>query len=362
MMPVRPPRAPRTPFALLLIAALLGGCAHERDDGAAEAPPAVVNAETAAVVSGPFTEVLDAIGEVEPRAGHDARLSAPGAGRIADVLVTTGQRVARDQALVALEAAPFETAARSAVAAVAAAKQARDRAQRLVDQGISPRRDLEQADADLARARADSAVAARAAELATLRAPFAGVVTRMDAAIGASVDPSQPLVEVADPGALDVVLQVSPADAGRLHTGADVALYRGQEASGEALAHGSVTDIGGIVDTVSRTVGVRVHLAPAASARIGETLFARITVATRPHALTVPPEALVPEGDGYKVFVVDSAGVAHGTTVTVGGRTASTVEITSGLTAGDRVVTRGAFGVDDGARIASGHDSTTTPS
>jgi multidrug efflux pump subunit AcrA (membrane-fusion protein) len=85
--------------------------------------------------------------------------------------------------------------------------------------------------------------------------------------------------------------------------------------------------------------------------RVGETVYGRITVAARPNALTVPTEALVPEGDGFKVFVVDASGVAHARPVTVGGRTDRIAEITSGLAAGERVVTYGAYGVDDSAKV-----------
>ena len=46
--------------------------------------------------------------------------------------------------------------------------------------------------------------------------------------------------------------------------------------------------------------------------RIGETVHGEVAVATQPDAVVVPVEALVPEGDGFKVFVVDAEGIAHG--------------------------------------------------
>jgi hypothetical protein len=62
-------------------------------------------------------------------------------------------------------------------------------------------------------------------------------------------------------------------------------------------------------------------------------------------------KALVPEGERFKVFVVDSAGIAHAREVTVGGRSETAAEITSGLAGGETVVTYGAYGVSDSARI-----------
>jgi multidrug efflux pump subunit AcrA (membrane-fusion protein) len=88
--------------------------------------------------------------------------------------------------------------------------------------------------------------------------------------------------------------------------------------------------------------------------RAGETLMGAIVVARVPNALAIPVDALVPEGEGYHVFVVDSGSVAHVRDVKVGARTEQFVEIRDGLKPGERVVTHGAFGVSDSARIVTG--------
>jgi RND family efflux transporter MFP subunit len=312
----------------------------------------VVGARTAVATAQPFTERVQAIGTVVARAGHVAALSAPGPSRVSRVYVTVGAHVAPGEPLVALDQTTFRAATQSAEAALAAAERAHERAERLSEAGIIPRKELEQATADLAKARADAATARRAAQLATLRAPIGGVVTRMDAVLGAAVDASQPLVEVADPTALDVLLTVAPGEAARVHPGAAVTLVAGEGAGGEPLGAGSVADVAGTVDTTTRGVAVRVR-APATlrPLRIGETVFGRIVVATRPGAIVVPAEALVPEGERFKVFVVDAGGIAHARVVTVGARADSLVEITSGLASGERVVTYGAYGVEDSARV-----------
>jgi membrane fusion protein (multidrug efflux system) len=74
---------------------------------------------------------------------------------------------------------------------------------------------------------------------------------------------------------------------------------------------------------------------------------------TKPHAVTVPVAALVPEGDGFKVFVVNAANIALSRKVTVGRRTDTVADITSGLSGGERVVTEGAYGVEDSVKVNS---------
>src|SRR5205823_4915861 len=161
------------------------------------------------------------------------------AGRVALVLVTTGQTVSKDETLLELDQAPFQASLQSAQAALAVAERANERQQRLAQEGIVARKDAEQAAAEVAKARADEVAVRRTAQLSILRSPISGVVTRMSATLGASVDPAQPLVEVADPTALDVLMSVTPTDAARVRTGAKVALSAGQSANGEPLGIGS---------------------------------------------------------------------------------------------------------------------------
>jgi membrane fusion protein, multidrug efflux system len=336
---------------------LVVGCltlAACKEKEAESEPKAVVAAQTVVVSLQAFAETFGAMGTVAGRAGHVATLSAPAAGRVAQVLVATGQTVRAGQTLIELDQSPFQASLQAAEAAFAAAERANERQQRLANEGIVPRKDAEAAASDVARARSEVIAARRSSELSVLRAPIGGVVTRMSATIGASVDPAQPLVEVSDPTALDILLSATPTDAARVKPGAKVALSAGQSASGEPLGVGTVVDISGTVDSTNRTVAIRVQ-APTTRRplRIGETVFGSIAFAVRPNAVVIPREALVPEGDEFKVFVVDASGIAHARDVKVGGRSAAGVEITEGLKAGERIVTYGAYGVSDSAKVQS---------
>jgi RND family efflux transporter MFP subunit len=330
------------------------GCKRggEAAGDADKTPAAVVGVETVVVGKGPFTETLGALGTVVPRPGHVAALSAPQPARISRVLVSSGQHIAEGEPLVELDQTPFRAATQAADAALAAAEKANERQQRLATEGIVPRKDAEQAAAEVAKARGDAANARRAEQLSVIRSPLGGVITRMTAVLGATADVGQPLVEVSDPAAVDILLNVTPSDAARIRRGAKVSLAAGQNASGDPLGIGSVIDVGGTVDTSSRSVNVRVQ-APTTRRplRLSETIYGDIAVAVHPSAITVPLEALVPDGEDFKVFVVDTAGTAHERKVSVGGRTDKAAEITQGLTAGERVVTYGAYGVSDSAKV-----------
>jgi multidrug efflux pump subunit AcrA (membrane-fusion protein) len=61
--------------------------------------------------------------------------------------------------------------------------------------------------------------------------------------------------------------------------------------------------------------------------------------------------ALVPEGDEFKVFIVTAGNIARERKVTLGRRNETSAEITSGLAAGERVVTEGAYGLEDSVKV-----------
>lgn len=335
------------------LAALSAGCSGGSDQSEAEPKP-VVAVQTAVVEAQLFKESIGAIGSVAGRPGHVASLGAPTATRVLNVYVSEGTRVTSGQPLVELDRTAIDAAAQAAEAGLAAAQQAYERAERLNREGVAPRKDVEQAASEVAKARSEAVAARRSAQLSVLRSPIAGVVTRLTAVLGASVDVNQPLVEVADPSSLDVVFTVTPAEAGRVKPNAAVTLFAGQRAGGEPLGSGTVSQVSGAVDSATRGVSIRVR-GPSTRRplRIGETVFGQIVVATHPKAIAVPVAALVPDGEGFKVFVVDGESIAHEQPVTVGARSDSTVEITEGLKGGERVVTYGAYGVEDSVKVST---------
>lgn len=333
------------------IATMLCLAACTKQEPALETTGHEVGATIGTATAERFDETVDATGLVVPRPGGMATLAAPAAARVARVYVTAGSPVHAGDPLIAFEPAPFEAALKSAESALLAAEHAAARSERLADAGVLARKEAEAAAAELAIARANATNARRASELATLRAPITGAVTRVTTTLGATVDPSQPLVEVAETSGLDVVLRVSPADAARMRPGQTVSFFTSGAAAGEPVAQGRIIVVAAIVDSGAVTVRVEVTTTTR-PLRLAEPVFGRIAVATHSAAVALPLEALVPTGEGFKVFVVDTNGIAHETMVTVGGRSDTRAWITEGVRAGDRVVTGGAYGVTDSAKVA----------
>jgi membrane fusion protein (multidrug efflux system) len=339
--------------ALSVMAALLSSACGGKKEEKAEAKPVVAaNTVTAGVES--FTRTISAIGTVVARPDRYAALSAPSATRIAKVHVAVGQRIAAGAPLVEFEQGPFVAAAAGTEAALSAAQKAYDRALRLANEGIVPRKDAEQAAADLAKARADAVAAERALQLSVLRSPVSGTITKLTAVLGQPADAGQVLVEIVDPSGLDAVLSLGPTDASQVLPGASVRLIAGEKPDGEDLGAGRVASVAANVDSATRAVSIRVVLpSPKRSLRLGESVYGEIATSTR-RSVVIPVEALLPgeEVGTYKVFVVDAKGTATEREVKIGGRNAEKVEIEEGLKGGEKIVSQGAFSVEDSAKVS----------
>jgi RND family efflux transporter MFP subunit len=353
-MMVRLPRTVREYAVLLVPTALvaLAACGKKGDTGDDEATAtSLVTVETAPVTTASFTPTVRAVGSVVSSPKGYAELSAPAQSRVARVLVTAGQKVSIGDVLVELDAAALQAAANGADATREAAQSAYDRAARLAQEGILPRKAVDQASADLAQANAAAVGARRTYALSTLRSPISGVVTTMNAVTGASVDPTQVLVAVADPAALQVLLQLSPTDAAGVRPGSPVSLFDSDTPSVSAIGHGVVVTVGAAVDSASRAVPIRVRIVSSTRPlRLGETLTGKVAYAGQTSAMSVPAAALVPDSAGFEVYVV-KGGVAYATPVEVGTRGDSVVQITKGLSAGQTVVTTGAYGLQDSSKV-----------
>lgn len=326
------------------------GAAAMASDGA----NASVAAAVALVTLENFQEALDAIGVVAARPGHVAALSAAAPSRITAVRAAIGERVRKGAVLVVFDEAVFDAAVTSAAATLDAAERAAARAERLLSAGVAPRKHLELANAELASARAAAGNANRLKQLSSLVSPIDGVITQMTAVLGANVAEGETLVEVIDTQALDVQLNVSPATASRIAAGQTVTMFQGTASEVEPIATGVVAAVSGVLDSASRGVLVRVSVQKQQRAlRIGESVSARLVIATHRQVVVIPDGALVPADAGFQVFVVDASSRAHAQAVTVGGRDGHEVWIADGLKAGDRVVVDGAFGVVEGAALVT---------
>jgi membrane fusion protein (multidrug efflux system) len=339
----------KRPLAISVLVAL-AACAGGGDAGSeGDSASARVPVGLGTIVRDSLVEALSLTGRLEPRPGGAALLTAPAAGVVRAVHVQVGDRVPRGGLVAELEVPELAADAEQKATAAAQAEREATRQQQLLRDGITSARQAEEAAANARQASAAAAAAHDLLARTRVRSPLAGRVQEVMVQRGERVDAGRPLVQIVAPDTLDLAVPVPAPDLARLRVGmpadvlqdGDTAAVRGRLA---AIAPGvdSLTNAGEAVVRVPNTEG-RLHP--------GATTTARIRLGVRRDVLVAPDSALVLAGDSSVVFVVGDDSVAHQRTVDRGVRAGGRTEVRGDVRSGDRVVTTGAFGLQDGMHV-----------
>jgi membrane fusion protein, heavy metal efflux system len=186
-----------------------------------------------------------------------------------------------------------------------------------------------------------------------LRAPFAGVVIEKHLSLGEKVGEDESVFAVADTKTVWVNLSVFQKDLATIKPGQSVKV---DIAGGGASHPGTIAYVSPIVDAETRTASARVVLANVDdAARPGLFVTVRVSLETVRAAVMVPREAVQILDEKEVIFIAEGDGFTA-EPVTLGRGDRDSVEITSGLKAGQRYVMKGAFELK--AKIAtSGMDA-----
>ena len=182
----------------------------------------------------------------------------------------------------------------------------------------------------------------RAATLATIRAPFDGVITAYDVAVGEIVEPERALVTIANLETVWILADVYEKDLARVPSSADVDVR--VDAYADKVFKGKLTYVSDVIDPKSRSAKVRsIVQNPEGLLRLD--MFARVSIPTRDQqqSLAIPIDA-VQQIDGQSaVFIRESATRFRRRHVQLGLQAGNLIEVKAGLKPGDRIVAAGSF-------------------
>jgi HlyD family secretion protein len=189
-----------------------------------------------------------------------------------------------------------------------------------------------------------------------IRSPIDGFVTDRPLFDGETAAAGTPVITVMDTSALIAKVHIAQDQAQRLALGGEASLTV-PGIDGPVAA--KITLISPALDSGSTTVEVWLRVENKKNAlKAGTPAQASITGKTVDNALLIPTEAIQAttsiEGSGKFVLVMASDGTAHKRPVTLGIQTAEQVQILTGLSAKDTVITIGAYGLDEGTKVKVG--------
>lgn len=298
---------------------------------------------------------------------------SPYSGRVTRLIAKQGDVVKKGAPLMAIEASEFvqgQSDVASAKASLDTARATEKRQHDLYDAGAVALKDWRQSQSDLVAAEAvwnaargrlrilgktdaeiDDLKTAPAGMTETfVTAPIGGTVTQRQVGVGqyiqnAAGGASTPVFTIADLSTVWLVANVRESDAPALRVGqpAEVTVL----AFPRQTLRAKIAWVGSAVDPNTHRLPVRVAVQNPRG-ELKPQMFASFSIATSEAvgAPAVPQSALMYDGDVSRVFVVGDDGSIAGRSVRAGRSRDGLVEITSGLRAGEKVVTSGTLFID----------------
>ena len=317
-----------------------------RQAGGFQMPPMPV--EVSDVVQEPVRDRFRALGSVEAR--EIVNVVSEVNGVVRELPFAEGQRVRKGALLARLDDVEIGAEAKRAAALRDQARTNHERIRQLFEQKAASPQELDDASASLKVAEANAQLAEARWSKTRILAPSDGVTGRRQVSPGAFLKVGDPVTEVADIGMVKVSFAAPERFLSQLRSGSTVEITTA--AYPHDVFRGRVNIVDPILDPETRTVQlVAIAANPGGRLRPGMSADVSATLEERPHALTIPDEAVFAQGDQSFVYVVKADSTVARQAIVVGSRDSAKVEVAEGLHAGDRVVRAGYQKLFDGAKV-----------
>ncbi|MFN2375654.1 MAG: efflux RND transporter periplasmic adaptor subunit [Candidatus Binatia bacterium] len=347
-------------LALLLLAS---SCGEPKPGGPAGSDGSAILVDMATVETRDIDVTLEAVGTAYASGQVDIRPQVSGTLLAAPFVegqdAEEGQVLARiddgkARASLALAHAQLDSArAKVAVATERLGRFRRLAAEELVSREEYATLESEQkaAAAAVRENEAEVRLAERNLEDFTLKAPITGRMGIRYVDVGNFIEAGTVLATLVATDPLEVLITVPSTAVRGLEVGQEAGI-RDTDPSRTLLGQGRIRVIDPRVDTDTRMVSVKVLVPnPDEKIKAGQFVAVSLVRESRPGAIVVPEDAVLPQAGKAFVFVVKD-GLAARREIVLGERLPEMVEVTSGLSAGETIVTRGQHRLSEGVKVA----------
>jgi membrane fusion protein, multidrug efflux system len=303
---------------------------------------------------------LTAIGTVAAARGVTVSADLPGV--VEAITFDSGLAVREGQVLVRLDTRQERAQLTAAESQLNLARLNLDRARGLLAEGIISQADYDRTSAEHAQAEARAGEIRATISRKQIRAPFSGILGIRQVDLGEYLSAGDPIVPLQAVDPLYVNFAVPQQDVPRLRVGSEVKVTA--EGLGEEFT-GRITALDSVVDPQTRNVQVQATL-PNQKGRLRPGMFVdtHVVLGATTTVISVPASAISYAPYGDSVFVVGELEDPKGATyrgvtqqfVKLGASRGDQVAVTSGLEAGQEIVTSGAFKLRNGAAVRVSND------
>lgn len=295
------------------------------------------------------TELVDAInisGSLIPN--EEVNLSFETSGKITGIFFEEGSKVRKGQILAKINDAPLQAQLKKLEAQYQSTEDRLSRQKALYEKEAVSKEAFQTAEADFNKLQADIEECRAKLDQTELKAPFDGIIGLRQVSVGAYASPSTSIATLTNTEKLKVEFAIPERYAGVLQNGAELTFtVEGSDETYPAKVYATNSKV---------DQGTRTYLVRAIYNNVGGKLvpgrYVSVTLNTRtyPNALAVPSEAIVSEMGIDKVFLFKS-GKAIPQEITKGLRTDAMVQVLSGLSVGDTVITSGTMQLRTGMKV-----------
>lgn len=298
-----------------------------------------------------LTTTIEALGTL--RANESITLTSNDTKKVTRINFEDGQRVQKGHVLVEMTSREESALLEEARFNADEAKKQLDRVRQLAKQGAASQSLLDQRVREYESARARyNATESRLKDL-VLVAPFSGVVGLREVSVGALVSPGDKITTLNDDSKMKLDFTVPAVYLRSLSVGLPI-VAKSRDLDNKQF-QGQVFSIDNQIDEVTRSIKVRALLDNKDHELTQGMLMLVDLKASSRDALIISESALVPLGSNNFVFAVKEEGgsmIVDRRQIVIGERLAGSVEVLSGLSVGDKLVTHGLQKIRQGQNVS----------
>jgi membrane fusion protein (multidrug efflux system) len=344
---------------LLLCAVAFSACRKSASDeeSADGGVTPTANVQTMKLERGTISATVTAYGTVIAQPGELESISVQYESKVVRLLVSEGQPVAKEQALIEIEPSPdAKLALLEAETAAETAQTELEQTKKRFSMKLAVNSELQQAQhaARDAEAKLASLQQRGAGGRTTLKSDLNSIVSTIEVRMGQIVAPGSPLLSLVPEKQIEVRLGVEPEDAGHLKIGEKVRIIAVNQEGDEVT--GEIRLVTRRVNPQTRLVDVFASVLPDVPLLLDGYIRGEIRTEEN-QAFIVPRDAVLPGENGSVLFTVrDGHAVRH--EVAVGLETDTETEVKGGdLRVGDEIVTVGNYQLEEGMAVNTAHDT-----
>jgi membrane fusion protein, multidrug efflux system len=321
-----------------------------------------IAADKAAAVSKERPPVNSVIYPLELSTIHD-RINLPGTtepwtnlellarinGFVTEVLVEEGDEVEKGQVLAMIDDADYKIALQRAMAAYTLAKANYERDKKVFDKGVIPEAQLDTTKTTMLTAKSDLDDAELSLSRCTIKAPITGIIRRLDAKEGLLLSVADPVAQILKIDRIKAIVGIPESDVSAVRDIQEIDVTI--QALNNRVISAKKHFLSPSPQTTARLYTLELEI-DNVSRDILPGMFVRANIVKQKitDTITIPFYSVVTRNDEQFVFI-EKDGIAQKKEIELGIMENWMVQITNGLTVGDRLVIEGHRDIENGQRV-----------